>query len=435
MNPQLIKTGQIYFISSFLGLILIGTLLLKMPLVTHVSGPLSWLDAWFTATSAVCVTGLTCVTTSGFNIAGQVIILFLIQLGGLGIMTLTVSIIMLLAGRVSMSSQVMMSNVSDNFPIKGINQLIKTVVYYTFAIEIVGFVVLFLGFNYGKLKLSWGQALYNAWFHSISAFCNAGFSTWDSSLVGAGPLVKMTVALLIILGGLGVYVIYDLIHFRRSEKMLRIHSRLVLWTSLILILGGTVFIKWLEQAQGTQIPWLDAFFQSVTCRTAGFNTVEISVLHTSTLIIMIVLMLIGASPGSTGGGMKTTTAALVFISVYNTIKGNRSVLLMKRQIAESNILKAFTTMFIFLVLLLVASTLIAFADGLRMQETIFEAASALGTVGLTVGVSMKAGASAKMVLIALMFLGRVGPFTFFLFLLSKERKTKLIYPEERIILG
>lgn len=350
-------------------------------------------------------------------------------------MTLTVSIIMLLAGRVSMSSQVMMSNVSDNFPIRGINQLIWTVVCYTFAIEIVGVFLLFIGFTCGTMDMSWGKALYNAWFHSISAFCNAGFSTWDSSLMGTGPLVKMTVALLITLGGLGVYVIYDLIHWRRREKMLRIHTRLVLWTSLILVIGGTVLIFCLEQSQGSPISWLDAFFQSVTCRTAGFNTVEISVLHTSTLIIMIVLMLIGASPGSTGGGMKTTTAALIFISVYNTIKGNRSVLLMNRQIAESNILKAFTTMFIFLALLLVASTLIAFADGLRMQETIFEAASALGTVGLSVGVSMKAGASAKMVLIVLMFLGRVGPFTFFLFLLSKERKTKLVYPEERIILG
>jgi trk/ktr system potassium uptake protein len=435
MNPQLIKKSQIYFIFSFVGLIILGTLLLKLPFITHQGGPLSWLDAWFTATSAVCVTGLTTVATSGFNLAGQIIILFLVQLGGLGIMTLTVSIIMLLAGRVSMNSQLMMSSVSDDFPIRGINQLIRTVVCYTFGIELIGMLALFIGFFFGVLNLPFGEALYSAWFHAVSAFCNAGFSTWDSSLIGTGYVVKMTVAFLIILGGLGVYVIYDLIHLRQNERMLRIHTRIVLWTSGILTFGGMFLIRWLEKAKGFTIPWVDAFFQSVTCRTAGFNTIEITGLHTSCLILMIVLMLIGASPGSTGGGMKTTTAALIFISVYNTIKGNRAVLLMKRQIPETNILKAFTIMFLFLLLLLIGASVMAFADNLRLQETVFEAASALGTVGLTVGVSGKAGASAKVVLIVLMFLGRVGPFTFFLFLLSKERKTKLKYPEERIILG
>ncbi len=435
MNPQLIKKSQIYFIFSFIGLIIIGTVLLKMPFVTHQGGGVSWLDAWFTSTSAVCVTGLTTVSTSGFNKIGQIIILFLIQLGGLGIMTLTVSIVMLLAGKVSMNSQLMMSSVSDDFPIRGINQLVKTVVVYTFGIELIGMFLLFVGFCFGELNLSFGKALYNAWFHSISAFCNAGFSTWDSSLIGTGYLVKMTVALLIILGGLGVYVIYDLVHFRHNQRMLRIHTRIVLWTSAILTFGGMFLIRWLEKAKGLSIPWIDAFFQSVTCRTAGFNTIEITGMHTSCLLLMVVLMLIGASPGSTGGGMKTTTAALIFISVYNTIKGNSTVLVMKRQIPESNILKAFTILFLFLLLLLIGASVIAFADNLKLQETVFEAASALGTVGLSVGVSAKAGAAAKIALIVLMFLGRVGPFTFFLFLLSKERKTKLKYPEERIILG
>ena len=436
MTLSFIKKSQLYFIFSFLGAIIIGTLLLKMPWVTHDSGPLEWLDALFISTSAVCVTGLVTVTTSGFNPMGQLIILTLIEIGALGIMTLSASIIVLMGRKMNYSSTMILSNLSEGFPLKSVDALLRTILTYSIVIQFAGFILLTYGFLFeGKYEFS--EAVYYAFFHSISAFCNAGFSTFDSSLIGLSPFIKIVVSLLIILGGLGVYVIYELSHLSHKH-FLRIHTRLVLITSLLLIVFGTVFFKALEYHGDCSISWLDAYFQSVTARTAGFNSIPMSVndLHPGSIIVLIAFMLIGASPGGTGGGMKTTTAALVFISLYNTFKGNRKVLLFGREIMQNNVLKAFTIMFTFIAISIVAATwLTATEYDVSLASALFEVASALGTVGLSLGISSNATETGKVILIICMFVGRIGPFTMFLFLLGREKSSRLEYPEERVILG
>ncbi|QSH40313.1 potassium transporter TrkG [Lentisphaerota bacterium ZTH] len=404
-----------------------------MPFVTHKAGPLSWIDALFTSTSAVCVTGLTTVNTSGFNLTGQLIILTLIQIGGLGIMTLTASIVVLVGRGMSFTNTQLFSNLSDSFPLKSVESLLVTVLTYTFVIELAGFILLTYGFleSNGTTLL---DAAYLALFHSVSAFCNAGFSTYDASLVNASPYVQIIVAMLIILGGLGVYVIFELTHYTKVH-FLRIHTRLVLITSIFLIAGGAILIKVLEYFEGGRIDWLGAFFQSITARTAGFNSVDLTLLHPASIMIIIALMLIGASPGGTGGGMKTTTFALVFMSILNTFKGSSRVLLFKREIPQSNILKAYTIMFTFILLSVWSAVLVSATTGATLQDSFFEVASALGTVGLSLGVTAKGGVICKLVLISCMFVGRIGPFTMFLFLLSKEKTSRLEYPQERVIMG
>ncbi|MDD5727661.1 MAG: potassium transporter TrkG [Victivallales bacterium] len=430
-----LKKSQLYFIFSFLAAITAGTLLLKSPWVTHAGGPLQWLDALFIATSAVCVTGLVTVSTSGFNLAGQLTILALIQIGALGIMTLTASIVVMMGRKMNYGNVMMLSNLSDSFPLKSIDALLRTIVMYSLIIEFIGFLLLTFGFYlWGNYRIE--QAAYLGMFHAVSAFCNAGFSTFDSSMIGMSPFIKIVISLLIILGGLGVYVIYELYHLSR-QRFLFIHTRLVLISTLILIVCGTLLLKFLEHRSSTPISWLDAYFQSVTARTAGFNTIpmETGSLHPGSIITLVALMLIGASPGGTGGGMKTTTAALVFISLYNTFKGNSKVLLFKREICENNVLKAFTIMAIFIAIDIVAATWLTATDYAPLDAALFEVASALGTVGLSVGISAAATGAGKIILIICMFVGRIGPFTLFLFLLGRERSSRLGYPQERVILG
>ncbi len=436
MTLSFIKESQLYFIFSFLGAIILGTLMLKLPWVTHNGGSLEWIDALFISTSAVCVTGLVTVTTSGFNIAGQLIILALIQIGALGIMTITASIIVLMGRKMNYSNTMILSNMSDSFPLKSVDALLRTILTYSIIIEFCGFILLTYGFLF-EGKYTFGEAVYFALFHSISAFCNAGFSTFDTSFIGMSPFIKIVVSLLIILGGLGVYVIYELSHLSHKH-FLRIHTRLVLISSLILIVFGTVCFKILEyHGADSSISWLDAYFLSVTARTAGFNTIVMSevALHPGSIIILIAFMLIGASPGGTGGGMKTTTAALVFISLYNTFKGNSKVLLFKREILQNNVLKAFTIMFSFIAISIVAATWLTATDNASLESAFFEVASALGTVGLSLGISSNATEAGKIILIICMFVGRIGPFTMFLFLLGREKSSHLEYPEERVILG
>ena len=435
MTSNFIRKSQLYFIFSFLGAIAIGTMLLKAPFVTHNSGTLQWLDALFISTSAVCVTGLVTVATSGFNLAGQLIILLLIQIGALGIMTLTASVIVLMGRKMNYSNSMMFSNLSDSFPIKSVEGLLRTILTYMLVIEFCGFILLTYGFLVMG-KFTFAEAAYQAFFHSISAYCNAGFSTFDTSLIGLSPFIKIVISLLIILGGLGVYVIYELTHLSQKH-FLRIHTRLVLISSLILIIFGAVSLKFLEYRGNIPLSWLDAYFQSVTARTAGFNSIPMNEasLHSGCIIVLIVLMLIGASPGGTGGGMKTTTAALVFISLYNTFKGNKKVLLFKREIMQNNVLKAFTITFTFIGLSLLAATWLTATDNFRLDHSLFEVASALGTVGLSLGLSAEASPMGKLILIFCMFIGRIGPFTLFLFLLGREKTSRIGYPEERVILG
>ncbi len=434
MTINVLKKSQLLFILSFVLLITAGTILLQLS-ISRVESELSWTDAFFISTSAVCVTGLTPVPTSSFSLFGQLILLILMQLGGLGLMTLTSFFILVLRREMNLDNKMLISNVLESSSRNELSGLLHVVVTYSCIIELVGAVLLILGFWLG-MHQPFLTAVHYGVFHSISAFCNAGFGLYDDSLVGCILYIKVVVGCLIIAGGLGFYVIYDILQVIRKKTFMKLHTRVVLITSGVLIVFGMIMLKLIENTGDSPISWVDAAFQSVTARTAGFNSTNLLMLQPSSLLILIALMLIGASPGSTGGGIKTTTIALIYVALYKTFVGERNVTLFKRRITSTNVLKAFCIMILFIILLVAATVGISiFEDEAKLGVMLFEAASALGTVGLSLGLTAQAAAGTKLVLIVCMFLGRIGPFTFFLFLLSREKSSRLEYPEERLIMG
>ncbi len=433
MLISIVKKSQLYFIFSFALMIAGGTLLLKLPFLFRGARSLSWLDALFTATSAVCVTGLSTVRISDFNALGQLLILLLIQLGGIGIMTLTTSILLVFGHKLSFGNTLLISNLSDRYTLSGTENLTRTVMRYTLFCEALGAALLLPGFMCEKYSV--GESIWYALFHSVSAFCNAGFSPLDRNLVGQSAWIKLVVAALVVMGGLGVYVVYDIQSARRLRQRLRAQTRLTLVTTAILIVLGSLSLWGLQFIGGCPIGWLDACFQSVSARTAGFNAVPMDALTSSSVTVTILLMQIGASPGSTGGGIKTTTIALAVAAIYNTFKGNRRVLVYRREIAQTDIMKAFSLIVTYVLLVCVGAIAIQSLTSCTMQWAFFESASALGTVGLTLTNASPLTPAAELFIILYMFLGRVGLFTIFLFLLGRERKSRLTYPEERVIVS
>ena len=436
MLISFVKKGQSLFILSFTLWIAAGMLLLKIPAAYH-AGVLSWNDALFIATSSVCVNGLTVVKVSDFTLLGQLIILGLVQLGGIGFMTLSASILLMLGRGLSFSNTLLISNLSDNFSLRGTEGLTRTVILYTLVSEGIGLLFLVPGFllsGYGV----W-QSLWYGVFHAITGFCNAGLSPFDDSLIGQSRLTQFGVACMIVLGGLGVYVIYDLLQVMRKRQMtLRVHSKVVLLTSAILIVSGAVFLWLLGTVRGGAgtLGWFDAFFLSITSRTAGFTTVGLDVLPPASITMVIVWMLIGASPGSTGGGIKTSTVAVAVAAIINTFQGNRDVLVFRRRIPNANVLRAFTIIVLF-VLLACAGAIVGqlLTRKATMMECFFEAVSAIGTTGLTIGGTGKLTEAGKLFLSLFMFMGRIGPFTIMLFLMGREKRAHLRYPEERVIIS
>ena len=413
---SLVKQSQLYFIFSFALLMLIGTLLLKMPFCYRGAGVLSWSDAAFMATSAACITGLTSVPISQFTMAGQIIILLLVQIGGIGIMGLTASIVLFLGNGMSLGNTMMMSNLNDNFSLRNTESMLKLIVGYVFNIELIG-ALLLIGAFMLENKFTFFECVYYAVFHSIAGFCNAGFSPFDNSLQNFGPCVKLIIAFLIVAGGIGIYVIYDLVHTRRKIGMLKIHTRLVMISSILLIVLGTVLIKVFEYLEGNApIAWIDAFFMSVSSRTAGYVTVPLNELSPNSISMIIIFMMIGAAPGSTGGGMKVTVVGVAVLAIINTFLGNRRVLLFRREIAMDNILKSFTIIVTFVLLVAGGAAVLSPMLVHSEQAVWFEAASALSTTGMSMDVTGALPVPAKMLIITFMFIGRIGPFTIFLFL-------------------
>ena len=432
---SLVKQSQLYFIFSFAAMTAVGTLLLKLPVCYRGDEALSWADAAFMATSASCITGLTSVPISQFTIIGQIVILLLVQIGGIGIMGLTASIVLFLGKGMSLGDTMMMSNLNDRFSFRNTEGMLKLIIGYVFNIELIG-AILLTGAFLLESRFSFWECIYYGIFHSVAGFCNAGFSPFNESLQGFGPAVKIIVAFLIIAGGIGVYVIYDLVHTRSRVGMLKIHTRLVMISSVILIVLGTGLIKLFEYLEGNEpIAWIDAFFMSVSARTAGYVTVPLNELSPNSISMIIIFMMIGAAPGSTGGGMKVTVVGVAVLAIINTFLGNPRVLLFRREIAMANILKSFTIIVTFVLLVAGAAAVLSPMLSHTEQAVWFEAASALSTTGMSMDVTSALPVAAKMLVITLMFIGRIGPFTIFLFLLDRERVSRISYPEERIIIG
>ena len=435
---------------SFLTIILVGTVLLMLPQAVN-GNRLSFIDSLFTATSATCVTGLTVVDTgTKFTHFGQMIILILIQLGGLGIMTFSTFFVFLVFGKFSISDRDIIQNTITQSPIKNIAGLLKSIFLFTILIELAGAVLLTLFF---AETIPLPHALYHGLFHSISAFCNAGFSLFDTSLVNfqGNFKVNSVFIMLIISGGLGFVVLYELKSYMLKSKdrfKFSFHSKIVIRVSLILLLVGAGLFFLLEyknilQHRSLQDKFLISLFQSVTCRTAGFNTVDISLLTHSSLFIMIILMFIGASPGSCGGGIKTTTVGILMAMLVARFQNKEDVNISRRRMPNEIISRAISVTFFSVALIIIAVTLLMIAEsggvsypehrGLFL-ETLFEVISAFGTVGLSTGLTSGLTSLGKFIIIITMFVGRIGPLTIAL-AIGKKETPRFKYAQEKVLIG
>lgn len=411
-------------------LILFGALLLLLPAARQPGMELSFLDALFTATSATCVTGLVTVDVAAtFNLFGRTVILCLIQLGGLGVATVGVFTVMLLGRRIGLKERVLLKESLNQSSIRGIVSLMRWIVIFTASVEGAGALLSFMIFRETYEPL---QALGLGIFHSISSFNNAGFDLFGDyqSLIPYkhdGYLLMLTSALIII-GGLGYVVIRDLFIVKNRE--LSLHSKIVLSTTAALLLGGTLVFK-----LNSELNWLGAFFQSVTCRTAGFAAADMAGLSQGALLFSMILMLVGASPGSTGGGMKTTTVFTVLVCAFRTLR-REPLHAFKREITMEQRDRASVIFVLMLTATLIATLLILFFEpALSMTEALFEVISALCTVGLTMGCTPALSSASKLVLILTMFMGRVGLLTMAYAWSPKERGGSLRRPAEKYIIG
>ncbi len=439
-------------IASFLIIILIGTAVLSLPQAVH-GEKLSFVDALFTATSATCVTGLIVVDTGQkFTHLGQIAILIMIQLGGLGIMTFSTFFIFLLIGKFTLSERTIIQDTIAQSPIKNIASLLKTIFFFTAIIEIVGGTLLAFIFSQ---DMGINKAIYFGVFHSVSAFCNAGFSLFSNSFIDYQDKVSVNLILiaLIVLGGLGFLVLHELkqkfIRWKQNKTVhISFHSRLVLFISFFLIISGTIIFFLLEfhntlQDKSVMGKFFISLFQSVTCRTAGFNTIDISILTNSTLFFMIILMFIGASPGSCGGGIKTTTAGVLWAMLRARFKNQQDVNVFYRRLPEDTVSRAISITFFSGVIVIVATILLMITEQGSIShqasrgmflETLFEVVSAFGTVGLSTGITSTLSAAGKVILVFAMFIGRLGPLTIAL-AIGQKQIPSFKYAQEKLLIG
>jgi trk system potassium uptake protein len=434
----------------FAVVISIGALLLMMPF-SGTSG--NWNDpivALFTSTSAVCVTGHVVVDTATyFSRVGQFIVMLLIQVGGLGYMTVTTFLLLLLGRRFGLKDKIAIQQSLDRRGLQGSSQILKSIVATTLIFELTGAFLLLLVF---VPDLGWPKGLWFALFHSVSAWNNAGFALFSDNLVGyrASLLVNAVITGLIIFGGIGYEVILEF-YLTLRERIARqplktsrtLNFQVAVSTTLFLLIGGTLAIWAIETHNpATLAPMplpeqlLGAWFQSVTSRTAGFNTIDISKMTTAGLFVTIALMLVGGSPGGTAGGIKTTTARVLASCTYAILQGKESVVLYRRQVPNSLLLKAIAVTFGSIMTVVVATIAISLAEPkLNFINILFEVVSAFATVGLSTGITAGLTAFSKLVLVATMYIGRVGILLLISALIGDPKASAIRYPEESLLVG
>ena len=428
-------------ILGFAGVILLGSILLMLPFSSVDRIPTPFHEALFTATSAVCVTGLVLKDTGSYwSLAGQTIILALIQTGGLGVVTVAASVSILSGKKISLMQRSTMQDAISAPKVGGIVRLTRFILRGTFLIEAAGTVLLlpvFMG-DYGK------KGIWMSVFHSISAFCNAGFdilgtdSSMFPSLTGysGNILINLVIMLLIITGGIGFLTWDDIYTNKLNFKRYRMQSKIILMTTACLILFPTVFFYICDL---TNLPMekrlLAAAFQSVTTRTAGFNTINISEMSEASKAVMILLMLIGGSPGSTAGGMKTTTFSVLILNAIATFRSQENAGAFGRRLEYHVIKNAATIAMLYFALFFGGGIAISVYEGLPLLNCLYEAASAVGTVGLTLGITPELHVFSQVVLIILMYLGRVGGLTLIYAVFSGRNKGNAKLPLEKITVG
>jgi trk/ktr system potassium uptake protein len=435
-------------VTSFLLLITAGTALLLLPAATPPGAPIGWVDALFTATSATCVTGLAVRDTgTGFTTFGQVVILLLIQAGGLGVMTFSLLIFALFRSAVPLVHRSIFEQTLGGSG-ESLRRLLRLVFVFTFTAEGIGAAVLFVRF---LPDMTPGRAAYAAVFHSVSAFCNAGFGLWPDSLTTyrGDPWVNVVVMLLIVLGGLGFVVVHDLIGARGRARRLSVQTKLALVVSAALIFGGGLLFWLLESPRllaglsvGDQV--LASLFQSVTARTAGFNTVDIGALAPGTLFLLVLLMLIGGSPGSCAGGIKTTTLGVLLLAAHSRLRGRLNVNAFRRTVSPTTVRNTLSIAMgggfvvivgLFALLLTESPEHTVVNERAAFLSYLFETVSALGTVGLSTGVTAFLRPASRVLLVVLMFVGRLGPLTIASALVADRPLDDWRYPEEDVMVG
>lgn len=425
---------------SFIFVILIGTVLLMMP-VSSVQGRVTnVVDALFTATSATCVTGLVVLDTGEYySLFGQLVILLLIQIGGLGLMTISTAFAIILGQRLTLKIESAMYKVVGGSQSLNVLQLLKSILFATLIIEILGAAFLYIRFS---MEYSPLEAFYMSIFHAVSAFCNAGFSPIKGNLepYRGDYIINIGITALIIFGGLGFNVIIDLKHFffhKEKVRKLALHSKIVLLiTSILLLLGllSFYFTEYHANMEGFSVAnrLLASWFQSVTSRTAGFNTIDNGSLSKASILITIFLMFIGASPGSTGGGIKTTTFAVLVLSIIGLFKGTRDLSIFNRRIPNSNSREATAVIVLSVAIIFLILFVLLLIEPFSFDKLFFEAVSAFGTVGLSTGITPFLSVVGKLLITLLMYVGRIGPLTLIYAFAIKKRAINLGYAEEKI---
>lgn len=426
--------------------ITIGTFLLMLPVSGRNHEPVPFMDAWFTATSATCVTGLvTHDTYTYWSSFGQAVLLVLIQIGGMGFMTIAISAMTLTRKKIGLSQRLLMQESVGAPQVAGVVRMSRLILGGTVFFEGLG--ALLLSFYYIP-RLGFGKGLYFSVFHSISAFCNAGIDLMgyyqpSSSLITAADsyLVGITIAGLILVGGIGFLVWEDALRWKWHISRYRLHSKVVLAAAVALVAGGTLFMFLFEYGKpsmegknlGEQI--LCSFFQAVTPRTAGFNTMDLNQLSPSSQMLMVCLMFIGGSPGSTAGGIKTTTMTILLLTIWTEFKKRKDVELFKRRVEGEVIRHAACILMFYGSLAFVSSMIICAVEGIGAKEVIFEVVSALCTVGLSLGITAEVGVLSHVILILLMFIGRVGGITILIAFSSRLSAIPSKLPAEKIAVG
>lgn len=443
INPVKRLTPAQILVLGFAAVILIGAVLLSLPVSSANGIATGFLDSLFTATSAVCVTGLVVVDTgTHFSIFGQIIIMLLIQVGGLGFMTMATLFALIMGKRINLRERIIMQEALNQLTIEGVVRLAKAVLTITFLIE--GVAALILGI---RLSMDYGAArgFYYGLFHSVSAFNNAGFDLFGEfrslTQYTSDVTVNLVLSALFILGGIGFIVIVD-VYRKRNWRKFSLHTKVVLSTTSILLLIGAIGVFLIEYNNVNTLGRLSlagkilaSWFQSATPRTAGFNTVDIAGMRSATQFLIIILMFIGASSGSTGGGIKTSTLGALSSAVWAMVRGKEDVQLFERRLPKEIIFRALTIVSTASALVIVMTMLLTITERADFLTVFFEVTSAFGTVGLSMGLTTKLTVFGKLAIAFTMFAGRVGPLTLAFALAQKQQKAMYRLPEEKIMVG
>jgi trk system potassium uptake protein TrkH len=430
---------------SFMAVILVGALLLTLPVSSRDGEWTPFINSLFTATSATCVTGLIVYDTYvHFSTFGQVVIMLLIQTGGIGLMTLVTTVTVLMRRKIGLQNRMLIMESAGTVTLSGIGHLVKRIVAGTLMFELAGAILLSTQMI---PVLGFGRGIFASIFHSVSAFCNAGFDIMGQISPGTSlgvfydnVVVNLTIMMLIIIGGIGFFVWSDVAFCKFKARRYELHTKLTLVTTgILIVLGWVLFFVFEYHHAFSDMPvpkkLLAALFQSVTPRTAGFATVDMNKLSESGSILTVLLMFIGGSPGSTAGGIKTTTIAVIFLSTLAYTQTDHDVTIFHYKIEEKMVRRASAIAFIYALMVLASTLVICAIEPCSMRQVFFEVVSAVGTVGLSMGITSSLSAISKLILITLMYAGRIGGLTFIVILSRKNIPALVTRPTGRIMIG